>query len=380
MGRAKAGAAGGGPNANWWGWGWYDQTLGAPGSTLTITEQQGSGAMRVFDYLRYAHEITEFMYKSSGKRLVIWLSPNTSWSCGVCFMPQLVSFSGQQFTSQIFIPATAQDTSFWSDAVNAHELGHWVMASYGTSPYENGPHALGCQTFPGQAWSEGWATGFSSIARADSRYYDKQKGTFFWFDIDKHQYSPNEGVVWKNPDPNAGLQQLMDENVHCGERPAELFLDQQKAFVPWRRRWDGWRVLGSRWLLPVAYRRDDAFARAHAWLGAAPPPRFVDGTTKRPHDRERSSLAAGLGATNDDRVQARGVPLGANLDARRVAVHRLVIAHRRRRRRRAEHAADRRQELNQNGRRIGLGVLLYRQDELAEETVERGRLERSGPP
>jgi len=200
----------GGTNANFWGWSTNIVNLGSPGSTFLITESMGSGAMRVFDYLRYVYGVTSSLAGSDGKSLVIWLRMNTSWSCGSCFAPWPITFKGQPFQSQLFIPAVATDTEYWSDAVTAHELGHWTMASYGTSPNEGGPHQVACPTLPGQAWSEGWATGLSSLARRYSVYYDKQQGSFFWFDIAQRTYG--SGALWQLPDSQGGLLQNMDEN------------------------------------------------------------------------------------------------------------------------------------------------------------------------
>ncbi len=75
---------------------------------------------------------------------------------------------------------------------------------------EGGPHSLGVPTHPGQAWSEGWATFFSSDVRGNSRYFDKQGGLFFWLDLAARGYSG--GAMWQRPTPGGGLLQLMDEN------------------------------------------------------------------------------------------------------------------------------------------------------------------------
>ncbi|MCS6901441.1 MAG: sigma 54-interacting transcriptional regulator [Myxococcales bacterium] len=199
-----------------WSWSAYVQdVLQSPGGKLTITEDIGSGAVYLFDYLRYAHEYTEYLTGKPGKSLVAWIRPNTSWSCGACYLGQETrSMYGLVFESQILIPATKQDESYWSAPVHAHELGHWVMDSYGTPPGEGGPHTLNCPTYPGQAWSEGWATGFSSLARASSIYYDKQQGSFFWLDI--APTSTFSGSMWPKPSKEGGLYQQMAENEVAG--------------------------------------------------------------------------------------------------------------------------------------------------------------------
>src|SRR5690606_34614971 len=95
-------------------------------------------------------------------------------------------------------------------AVTAHELGHWVMSTYGRSPGEGGQHILGIPSHPGLAWSEGWATWFSSVVRDSLVYYDKQGGVFFWIDLGARAYSG--GQPWLRPEARFGLEQLMDEN------------------------------------------------------------------------------------------------------------------------------------------------------------------------
>jgi hypothetical protein len=194
--------------SNFWSWSAQSAYIDA-GTPLVIAEQHFSGAMRLFDYLRYVYDSTSKLAGSPGLPLVLWIRPNTSWSCGACAWAVPATISGSNFGAQLFISALAEDTSYWSDAVTAHELGHWTMQSYGASPGEGGKHYVHCPSFPGMAWSEGWATAFSSIVRGDSRYYDKQSGTFFWFDIGALTY---DDIAFSPPSAAAGLLQPMDEN------------------------------------------------------------------------------------------------------------------------------------------------------------------------
>ena len=166
----------------------------------------------MFDYLRYAygHAASELSNRP-GLSLIAWLGYGTAWTCGSCFNTTPVTEFEQQFQSQIWYDATLGDERWWSDAVTAHELGHWVMASYGLPPGEGGTHCFGVPGFPGLAWSEGWATWHSSDVRSSSVYYDKQQGTMFYWDINSRMYSSNIGM-WLKPAPSLGLIQLMDEN------------------------------------------------------------------------------------------------------------------------------------------------------------------------
>lgn len=166
--------------------------------------------MRLFDYLRFIFDTSDALLSGDGKSVVVWMRNNTSWSCGACFNAVPQAIHSFDFDSAIWIPATAQDQSFWSDAVTSHEFGHWAMASFGVEPREGGRHCVGSKSPPGMAWSEGFATWFSSAIRSDSVYYDKQGGTMFHLDLDLRTYS--SGVPWQRPVPSEGLLQTMDEN------------------------------------------------------------------------------------------------------------------------------------------------------------------------
>jgi hypothetical protein len=192
-------------------WAWsFALTSIVDGDTLRITEPLGSGAARVFDYLRYVYTITDtFFLPSAPQSLVAWLGTGTTWSCGACQVAAPTSEFGLDFRHQAFI-AGGPSAGYWSDAVTSHEFGHYAMAAYGRVVGEGGPHSLGVPTNPGQAWSEGWATFFSSDVRSSSRYYDKQDGFFFWLDLAARTYSG--GVPWARARASDGLFQLMDEN------------------------------------------------------------------------------------------------------------------------------------------------------------------------
>jgi hypothetical protein len=192
-----------------WSWAWPAAGL-ADGAQLVVTEAMGSGAANVHFNLLAAYAATYARYARRGPSLVVWLGSGATWTCGACFAAFPATVFGLPFASQIWLGADPVDQGYWSDAVNEHELGHWTMASFGVSPGEGGPHVLGRPTFPGQAWSEGFATWFSSEVRGDPLYYDKQNGTFFWLDLAAAGYSDGSGFV--QPRPADGLLQLLDEN------------------------------------------------------------------------------------------------------------------------------------------------------------------------
>lgn len=178
---------------------------------LTIREQDGSPACHVFDRLRQVYTLAQDHYRPErAQSLIVWLGIGTQWSCGACTAWSPTVVFDTEFEHQLWLDGSS-DEGYWSDPVTAHELGHYVMNAYGYPLGEGGPHYLGIPTHPGQAFSEGWATFFSSLTRADSRYFDKQGGAFFWWDLDRRAYSPRT-VLWARALPWLGVLQLMDEN------------------------------------------------------------------------------------------------------------------------------------------------------------------------
>lgn len=180
-------------------------------SEIYLPLSVGSGAAYTYDYLRFVHAVARDFYGERDRTaLAIWFGPEVAWSCGACFTKTPTLDATWSFDSQIFMPATSTDEAYWSAAVIAHELGHWLMATYGVSPGEGGSHILGIPTHPGIAWSEGFATWFSALVRGQATYYDKQKGLFFWIDLSERTYS--SGRSWRRPVASEGLEQLIDEN------------------------------------------------------------------------------------------------------------------------------------------------------------------------
>jgi hypothetical protein len=110
----------------------------------------------------------------------------------------------------MWLPGGDRDQGYWADPVTVHEHGHWAMRSFSAPPSEGGTHVLGAPVYPGMAWSEGFATWFSSDLRDSPIFYDKQNGSVFWLDLSARSYSG--GARWRVPVPSAGLMQLMDEN------------------------------------------------------------------------------------------------------------------------------------------------------------------------
>ncbi len=187
-----------------WSWRWNVADL-TP--TLHITTADGSGAARVFEHVHHAATSGRAAFGRSGLRLIAWVGLDNLWDCGACFNAVPVRGFGERFESQIWYAGGA-DEGYWSDSVSSHELGHWVMESYGRSPHEDGSHQIGVPTFPGQAWSEGYATFFGSDLRDDPINASKQSGSMFWFDIAMRTQAWDD---WNLPSATGDLQQLISE-------------------------------------------------------------------------------------------------------------------------------------------------------------------------
>lgn len=209
------------PDPQSWGWSWSTNSF-ISGATLNITESMGSGAARVFDYLRYVYGAARTQFGRDGLKLVAWLQYGTSWRCGACMWQSPITLfgtattPGEPFQVQGFFDGSSAQ-GYWSDAVTAHEFGHWTMDSYSSAPTETGLHRLGGHVHPGMAWSEGFATWFSSDVRSSTLYYDKQASGFFWFDIGARRYGlGGPSRAWTRPRATDSLEQLIDENEVAG--------------------------------------------------------------------------------------------------------------------------------------------------------------------
>jgi hypothetical protein len=183
----------------------------ANGDALVIPQQLGSGAVHIFQTLDAAYRVASDHYKQALEPTVaVWMGIGTRWDCGACAATFSVPLLDTSFRHQVWLDGSSNE-GHWSDAVTAHELGHFVMAAYGYPLAEYGPHFVAAPTNPGQAWSEGFATFFSSMVRGSPRYFDKQKDAFFWFDLHARSYSLMN-QTWTRPLAHLGLTQLIDEN------------------------------------------------------------------------------------------------------------------------------------------------------------------------
>ncbi len=232
-------------------WFWSNKDRGSQGvitvngdqaemSEFTITEPEGSGALRIFQWIRYGMlrlddpnglagtPLPSTQGKTQQTVAVFW-ERGVDSVCGACFLgaqgggatvtPQGTD-TVDHYDTLMQISGSNGNPTHWSYSVLSHELGHWSMANYSRSPGEGGQHFVGQASKPGLAWSEGWATAFgqwnsSDIAGGeyDPVYYDTQDGTTFWVNIATASYS--NGAL-QTPDPNGPIDQFINENVVSG--------------------------------------------------------------------------------------------------------------------------------------------------------------------
>ncbi len=241
------------PNPNLWAWAWSSADL-SDGVTLPITLDTGSGAAFAYVYLSAAYQSAKALFPDrKPDPLVAWLGLGTGWECGACFVRYPSQVLDVSVQTHIWL-AGGSDEGYWSGPVTAHEFGHYVMDVFGYSPREGGVHYIGVPTHPGQAWSEGWATFFSTWLRADTTYYDKQGGGMFWVDLAGRTYSG--GTPWQRPSGSTGLYGLIDENEVAamtwrlsqqgqGAEPMAALHSQRMTQPPFargylRRSWSPW--------------------------------------------------------------------------------------------------------------------------------------------
>lgn len=204
-------------------WNWSMRGAELPPDGEIEIRPDYSEPARLFDWARYVYNRARTsLYGRDGDSLVMWFIPGVKWDCGNCQNNVRYSFATASgapllFESQIWFSGGPEQLG-WADAVTTHELGHWMMDSYGRNPGEGGQHFIGEPVFPGMAWSEGWATFHNAEARQDPVYLsvsssnDASLAVSMWsLNLDARSYSDPRNR-WTRPQASQGLYQRMDEN------------------------------------------------------------------------------------------------------------------------------------------------------------------------
>jgi hypothetical protein len=105
-----------------WSWGLSLSDISS-GEDIRIDENQGSGAIHIYERLLQVQRYVSEFYQAKPGTLAAWFHLNTAWDCGTCFAPWPVEVSSTPFDSQLFISATAQDRSYWSTRLRCTRPG-----------------------------------------------------------------------------------------------------------------------------------------------------------------------------------------------------------------------------------------------------------------
>lgn len=171
----------------------------------------GAGAFNILDQGVRGAEVVENLTGAAPVSPLVWF-----WFPG---NPSGTSYD--LAAKAITVLGTTADPDEFDDAVLLHEYGHYVLDMYSRDDSPGGPHVLGDEALDLRlAWSEGWATFFSSLVRNDPVHVDTSgTGVRLVFEIEgpsfgsATRYDTNElavaAVLWDaydtdNADEGAG--------------------------------------------------------------------------------------------------------------------------------------------------------------------------------
>lgn len=191
----QTGMTGGQPD--YWSWR-FDDTRA---EEHVIREAHGSGAIQIFRGILLAAGKNAALIGLDLPGLNALWGLGVDFDCGACFTIEpgtdgWIFMSGGEFRSER------------SDSVILHESGHYAFRTMGVTSGENGSHCLGVPAPPGQALVEGHASWYSADLRRDPKLYDKQFGSFYFWDIASR--TPNTQLA--PPSLENGLIQYMNES------------------------------------------------------------------------------------------------------------------------------------------------------------------------
>lgn len=235
------------------------------GTEWTIELKDKSFALQTMTAIAQTWLSTAKLFGKQGRTIAAFTADGVAWDCGSCFGPWPTTHKLMGATvaqSQIWLDG-AKLRAHMSDSTLFHEMGHWVMDSFATSPNEGGPHYIGTKVPPGQAWSEGWATFYGAMSRNDSRFAIGAPNQLYWVDLATSK--TNYGASILNFAAGNPLVQFMDENRVA----AALWRAAVKGFSPLEATANKgfWTALASNQM------NDGVFTRSyfrHHWTGVTP--------------------------------------------------------------------------------------------------------------
>jgi hypothetical protein len=148
---------------------------------LEARSELGAGAFNILDQGVRGAEVVESLSGAAPASPLVWF-----W-----FPGNAAGTSYDPAAKAITVLGTAADPDEFDDAVLLHEYAHYVLDVYSRDDSPGGPHVLGDSTLDLRlAWSEGWATFFSSVVRNDPVHVDTSgTGVRLVFEIEGPSFS-----------------------------------------------------------------------------------------------------------------------------------------------------------------------------------------------
>ncbi|MEO5657389.1 MAG: hypothetical protein ABIO65_07170 [Nitrospiria bacterium] len=165
----------------------------------------------------------------------------TSYTSG---NPAVIAVSGQ-----------ADDPDQFDDAVLLHEYGHYVLDIYSKDDSPGGEHRLNDSSLDLRlAWSEGWASFFSSVVRNDPVHIDTSaSGVRLQFELEGPSFA---STTWYDSNELAVAAVLWDAFDGPGEDPVQVLFsqiwstittlktDSSATTISFEDFWIGWKQAG----------------------------------------------------------------------------------------------------------------------------------------
>jgi hypothetical protein len=145
-------------------------------AAILTRASDGGGAFNIFATFNRALDVLrQAGYQTSPLPLTVFWERGARHECGSCYASGFMWIGGGQ-----------ADPDEYDDAVLLHELGHYYEESWSRTDSPGGDHNGGRVT-PVLAWSEGFATFFSSSVRGDPLYIDTQAADAWSEDLEVNE-------------------------------------------------------------------------------------------------------------------------------------------------------------------------------------------------
>lgn len=217
------------------------ETLSPP--PLAAGGEATSGAFNILDQgVSGAKYLVDNVARSPSRELVwFWYPGSTAGTSYTPGNPAVIAVSGQ-----------AGDPDQFDDSVLLHEYGHYVLDSYSKDDSPGGEHRLNDSSLDLRlAWSEGWASFFSSVVRNDPVHIDTSgSGIRLKFDIEapsfgsSTRFDSNElavaAVLWDLYDPSDSDDAVQEPFLSIWSTLTDIPGDPQATTASFEDFWLAW--------------------------------------------------------------------------------------------------------------------------------------------